>query len=326
MIVLRPLSRAYGAAVAMRNALYDAGSIKAKRLRLPVVSVGNLTAGGAGKTPLVIALVQALARRGYACDVLSRGYGRRTHGVMTVDVRCTAEESGDEPLLIAQRTGVPVYVGESRFAAGLQAERDASSAGEERIHILDDGMQHRQLTRQFEIVMLAGTEGGDHLLPEGRLREPLRNISRADAVVVASGAAVPEAARGKARWRVFRIVDVPRTIAHPVAFCGIARPQRFFDDLRSAGVAPAYSFAFRDHQRFTEREIRQLLQWRDMYRAGGFITTEKDRVRLGRFVEVLKPLEVVRLDLQLEDEDRAVAAILSAIAARRSGPGDRKRA
>jgi tetraacyldisaccharide 4'-kinase len=335
VILLRPLSRIYGAAVAMEDALYERDILKAQRLHSPVVSVGNLRAGGTGKTPFVIALAQALIARGHSCDVLSRGHGRRSRGVRAVDPRGTAEEFGDEPLLIAQKTGAPVYVGESRYAAGAMAEREHAqslpaawgremhrqmlkhSVLEPRIHILDDGFQHRSLERDFDIVMLSPTDATDRLLPEGRLRAPLTALRRADAVVISGNCAVPETAREKAVWRVERTVEVPRSIERPVAFCGIARPERFFDDLRTAGVAPSYSFAFRDHQAFGESEITQLLRWRDANHAEGFVTTEKDLVRLGAAADRLAPVAAVAMRYRIVDEERVIAAVLSTMAARR---------
>ena len=167
---MNPLAGIYGAASALRNTLYDRGVVAARRLARPVVSVGNLSAGGTGKTPFVIALAELLQARGIAVDMLSRGYRRKTQGVLVVDPAGSAAEFGDEPLLIARRLGVPVIVGESRYHAGLMAEERFPS----RVHILDDGFQHRSLARDFDIVLLTKADLNDRLLPAGRLRRSMR--------------------------------------------------------------------------------------------------------------------------------------------------------
>ena len=135
----------YTAAIRGRNALYDAGMFRAERLAGPVVSIGNISTGGSGKTPFVICLGELLKQRGIKFDVLSRGYRRQTQGVAIVDPAGTAAEFGDEPLLISRRLGVPVVVGESRYEAGLRAEQQFGP----QLHLLDDGFQHRELAREL---------------------------------------------------------------------------------------------------------------------------------------------------------------------------------
>src|SRR5271169_3980550 len=148
---MNPLTELYGAATALRNRLFDQGLLTARRLAQPVVSVGNLSVGGSGKTPFVIALGELLKARGIRFDVLSRGYGRKTRGVMVVEPGGNAADFGDEPLLIARRLGVAVVVGESRYAAGRVAEERFQP----QLHILDDGFQHRSLARDFDIVLMS---------------------------------------------------------------------------------------------------------------------------------------------------------------------------
>ena len=157
------ISLLYGAAIRGRNALYDAGMIRAERLAGPVVSIGNISTGGSGKTPFVICLGELLKQRGIKFDVLSRGYRRQTQGVAIVDPAGTAAEFGDEPLLIARRLGVPVVVGESRYAAGLEAEKRFG----QQMHLLDDGFQHRELARNFDIVLVTAPDLLDRMLPLG---------------------------------------------------------------------------------------------------------------------------------------------------------------
>ena len=172
------LAAIFGVGVEVRNALYDRQLLKSRRLSGPVVSIGNLSTGGAGKTPFVILLGEMLKARGVSFDVLSRGYGRATTGVRVVDPGGSARDFGDEPLLIARRLEVPVVVGEDRYAAGRAAEEKFHG----QLHVLDDGFQHRALARDFDIVLVTPEDARDRLLPAGRLREPVAALARAHAV------------------------------------------------------------------------------------------------------------------------------------------------
>ena len=186
-----PVSALFSAVVAARNALYDRGILQQRRLLRPVISIGNLSVGGAGKTPFVIMLAELLRQAGVRVDVLSRGYGRTSSGVLVVDAGGDARRFGDEPLLIARRLpDVPVIVGESRYQAGLEAERRFQTD----VHLLDDAFQHRRLARDFDIVLLSRRDLQDRLLPSGLLREPLSSIARAGAVIWSEPGDVPGAA------------------------------------------------------------------------------------------------------------------------------------
>jgi tetraacyldisaccharide 4'-kinase len=311
---LNPLSAIYGGVVGARNALYDRHLRRAFRLQGPVISVGNLSAGGSGKTPFVILLGGLLKAREIKFDVLSRGYGRRTRGVLLVEPSGRSPDFGDEPLLIARRLQAPVVVGENRYEAGVFAE---SRFGPQ-IHLLDDGFQHRGLARDFDIVLVTPEDARDRLLPTGRLREPLRSLLRADAVVLTSGAA-PESfpLEGKMVWRVRRGI-VPQSIPQrPVVFCGIARPQNFLLQLRTAGIDPVGEAFFRDHHSYTAEDVRDLLQLRQRCEAGGFVTTEKDAVNLGGYLDALAPLAVVPVKMELDDAANAVDTMLRVIEERR---------
>lgn len=311
---MNPLTGLYGAASALRNALYDRGVLAACRLGRPVVSVGNLSAGGAGKTPFVIALGQLLQDRGISFDVLSRGYRRQTRGVLVVEPRGFAAEFGDEPLLIARRLSVPVVVGESRYEAGRLAEQKFQP----QLHILDDGFQHRSLGRDFDIILLTADDFRDRLLPSGRLREPLSSLTRADAVVLPKGVEVDHPAlRQKLVWRVERNIVIPAPLAAPVVFCGIARPEQFFAQIRSAGITPAAELAFGDHHAYDENDVQRLADLRTKLGAGGFLTTEKDAINLGALQGRLAPLAVAVLKLTLDRPADVVDTILARIAERR---------
>jgi len=279
------------------------------------VSIGNLSVGGSGKTPFVLLLGELLNARGVKFDILSRGYGRRTRGVARVDPGGLPRDFGDEPLLLARRLSVPVIVGEDRYEAGLFAEKSFGP----QLHLLDDGFQHRALARDFDIVLVTPEDARDCLLPAGRLREPVTSLSRADAVVLTSGASSESfPSNGKLLWRVRRGISVTNVPARPVVFCGIARPQNFLLQLRTAGVEPVAQALFRDHHAYTERDIQDLLKLRQQSEAAGFATTEKDAINLGRFLDALKPLAVIPVKMELMDAANAVDTMLRMITERRA--------
>ena len=307
---MNPLTGLYGAATALRNTLFDRGVLSSRRLERPVVSVGNLSLGGSGKTPFVIALGELLKARGIRFDVLTRGYGRKTRGVLIVETDGNAADFGDEPLLIARRLGVPVIVGESRYEAGRVAERKFQP----QLHILDDGFQHRSLVRDFDIVLMTERDFDDRLLPSGRLREPLSSLARADVVVLPAGLAVDHPAlRQKPIWRIERELVLPNVPSAPVVFCGIARPEQFFAQVRAAGITPAAEVVFRDHHAYDLDDIQALVSARIKLDAGGFLTTEKDAINLAPEQRCLEPLVVGELKLTLDHPTDVVDAILARI-------------
>jgi len=294
--LLLPLVPVYRAGLWVKERLRGAP----KRLPARVVSVGSVSAGGAGKTPVVMLVVEMLREAGLRVDVLSRGYGRSGEGVERVDVAGSAARFGDEPMLMARRLGVPVWVGADRFAAGLAAE-------EVDVHVLDDGFQHRRLARDLDLVLLTERDVEDSLIPAGDLREPLSALRRADVVVLREEEAeslrrfVPT---GKTVWVVRRSLrfgsDVPETM---LAFCGIARPEGFVAMVREAGVEIAGTVFFGDHHAFVERDVTSLIAVGRATGATGFCTTEKDAVKLtpamrGRLEEV-GPVAVAELRVEL---------------------------
>jgi len=298
----------FGAVVAARNVLYERGVLKQSRLLRPVLSVGNLSVGGSGKTPFVILLAGLLQQRGVRVDILSRGYGRETSGVLAVDAQGDAARFGDEPLLMARRLAdVPVIVGESRYEAGLEAERSFQTD----VHLLDDGFQHRQLARDFDIVLLSPRDLEDSLLPSGRLREPLSSLARADAIVWSNGGDIPELAVTKPVWRVRRRIELPpASPSRPFVFCAIAEPERFFRDLERAGAHAVGHRSFRDHHAYGRRDVVELREAARSAGADGFLTTEKDAVKLAAFGGELENTQAVRLVMELENPEPAVTTIL----------------
>lgn len=304
---LAPLAPLYAAGSALRWM-----GVRPKRLGWPVVSVGNLSTGGTGKTPFAIALAGLLKREGVAVDVLSRGYGRRGSGAARVDPAGAAEEFGDEPLVIARAAGVPVFVGRCRHEAGLLAE--GIESGRPGIHLLDDGFQHRQLARAVDILLVNSEDLGDCLLPAGNLREPLGALRRATvfAVPVEDEAAVArlrELGLAQPVWRFLREMAVPEVDGPVLAFCGIARPEQFFDGIERTGVAIAARRIFRDHYRFRAADLRVLEGMADRSGARAALTTEKDMARIGTLAEHLGQLPLIPVVLRAVLEDEAHVAV-----------------
>lgn len=308
------LSMLFGAGVAVRNALYDRGTLKVHKLGRPVVSIGNISVGGTGKTPFVIALGELLKQRGITFDVLSRGYGRSPKEIAVVDPHGSPQQFGDEPLLIARKLGVPVVVGIDRYQAGLLAEEKFSS----RLHLLDDGFQHRRLHRDFDIVLLPQKDLDGTLLPTGRLREPLSSLDRADTVVLFG----PDIPCFKAQTlRAERIVTLDRTGDKAFVFCGIARPGQFFEGVKALGVEIAGKRVFGDHIRYQQADVDELLHAKQRSGAGFFLATEKDLVNLGTLAAQLQPLRTAQLRIELENPDQVLALILEKIEQRSSMQG-----
>lgn len=275
--------------------LYAAGSAlrwvgnKPQRLAWPVVSVGSLSAGGAGKTPFVIALAKLMTEHGRRVDVLSRGYGRAEFGAARVNVAGSAEQFGDEPLLIVRDAGVPVYVAAKRVEAGVLAEGLESQVA---VHLLDDGFQHRQLYRDVDIVLVSAADLGDWLLPAGNRREPLSALRRATVFAVEErdeAAARELERRGFAQpiWRYRRAMTAQEVRGPVAAFCGIARPDQFYAGLEQMGIEVVVQKKFPDHHRFSEIDLAELRRLATLSGATGFVTTAKDAVRLGSAQERL---------------------------------------
>jgi tetraacyldisaccharide 4'-kinase len=333
-----PLVPLYAAVLLAKDALRG----EAKTLAWPVVSVGSVSAGGAGKTPVVIALAKVLRERGWRVDVLSRGYGRKGLGIAQVDTERedAARMFGDEPALIARATGVPVWVGSDRYAVGVVAEGDVATTGQQQIpfeddrkkgkndagekrevHLLDDGFQHRRLKRDVDIVLITAEDLDDALLPAGNRREPLEELGRADVVVIreeergAVEARVSKLMRtGALLWSVHRRLRFPAPLGvlsaglRPLAFCAIARPEGFASALQEAGCGIIDAVVFDDHAPYTDREVEDLLAIAKKLNASGFVTTEKDAVKLSAELraqlEIAGPVVVVALDAEFVYPER----------------------
>lgn len=293
------LSAIYAAAARRRRERYAARPDLRRRLRRPVISVGNLAVGGRGKTPMVAAVVRELLAMGECPAILSRGYAR-THavdGVVVVrdpaGIRSDLGRSGDEPLMLARGLdGASVLVCPDRYLAGCLAERRLDAT----VHVLDDGFQHLQLERDVDLLIVGHEDIANPVtLPRGRLREPLDTLIAADAIVAADddveidvrGMEIPI-------FRVTRALGAPvfagwtpagnrgplEASAPVAALAGIASPARFFDDLRRAGYSLVETFTFADHHPYSGKDLRRIFARAAGAGAAALLTTEKDFVRL----------------------------------------------
>jgi tetraacyldisaccharide 4'-kinase len=335
--LLLPLATLYGVVLAMKRQLFRMGWLKQKRLQSPVISVGSVSAGGAGKTPVVLMLAMILRQRGYGVRILTRGYKRSSRGVARVEPFDDAGWRGDEPVLLAQRSGVPVFVGADRYLAGLMAEQSEPSE-KQVVFLLDDGFQHRRLARDFDIVLLTKEDAEDRLLPAGNLRESLAVLADADVVVLREDEADSlrgvvaglNGAKGKpAVWVVRRQLSLGDSEGAilptmPFAFCGIARPENFATMLAGHGYEPVESMFFPDHHAYDEGDVARLLERAGECTANGFVTTEKDAVKLTPVLrdrlESLGPIVIARLDVELLEEKEALVQLVSMV-----GELDRRR-
>jgi tetraacyldisaccharide 4'-kinase len=299
--LLAPLGWIYGASADLRNAAFDRGILCVEDAGVPVISVGNITAGGSGKTPLVEHIVRRLAARGAAPCVISRGYARESRGVIVVAdgraVRVDAREGGDEPVQIAHACpGVRVVVGERRVDAARVAVDQLGAD----VLVMDDGFQHRYLRRSLDIVVIDGRSDPfrDRLLPAGMLRERTGGLARAGMVALSrsetgdvawkeklhrvfQGPVIAFVTRGEKLSRLHAGGESSGNPPGPlVAFSGIGDHSVFLAELRRLGIPVAADRRFRDHHWYRAEDADALAGDCRASRAAGFVTTEKDAVRL----------------------------------------------
>jgi tetraacyldisaccharide 4'-kinase len=327
-VLLGPAALAYGAGVAVRNALYDGGLLTSHRVPARVVSVGNLVVGGTGKTPTALWLARALAARGRRVGIVARGYKKSRPGVVVVGERGTPlvspEEGGDEAVLLAGRFEGPVVTGERRTeAAGLACARFALDT-----IVLDDGFQHRALARDADLVLLPPDAGVPRLLPAGPAREPLRALARARAALVVRDAqgdgqgptpALPPGLRcfrGRlvpiglvgARGEQEPLAVLAERRVRPVA--GIARPERLVSLLERLGARPASPLEWPDHHRYAAADVARIAE---AARDDLVVTTEKDLVKL-RAWPALETIRALRVELEVDDGDALVDLLVPEVA------------
>lgn len=327
MLLMAPFSLLYGLIISQRNKRFDLGFVKPARLPCRVISVGNLSVGGTGKTPMVIHLARTLRDRGYLPVVLSRGYGGTSKNPVNVVSKGTQlllnqHEAGDEPVLIAKSaTGIPVVTGPRRTLTGDWAIKNLNAD----VLILDDGFQHRHLFRDIDIVLLnaASPFGNGNLLPGGPLREPPSALKRTD-IIIATGtyddvmAPRPIVLPDGVHAPVFKCYYQPRNLLHGAretvfppelvkgkricAFAGIGNPLAFEKTLTALGADVAVFIPFPDHHRYAQQDIGLIDEQARQCRAEMIVTTEKDKVKLERFDVFLDNIYALRIEMEFLSE------------------------
>lgn len=328
--MLSLLSAIYGKVADIRNKLYDKGIFESHDLGARVISIGNITTGGTGKTPLVAYVANILAKRGEKVCILTRGYGRKDpkNRVLVSDgenILATAVESGDEPFELANKLlGKAIVIADAdRVAAAEWAKRRFGVTA----FILDDGFQHRKAKRNVDIVCIDATNpfGGGKMVPAGRLREPLHNLSRADILIITRSDLIkedrlsrlrselehlnPHASVFQASTTIDKIVrltefEAEMTRLHQVgrtlAFCGLGNPQSFFSRLKLDGIELVGEESFRDHHYYKQQDAEKLDRLAAEFGAKSLITTAKDAVKLSG-LEFAIPYYVVEIKLVLDN-------------------------
>jgi tetraacyldisaccharide 4'-kinase len=329
--VRRLLGSAFGAAASLRVAAYRRGLLPRARLAGPVVSVGNLSVGGSGKTPVVARVAGILRDAGLPVSILSRGYGGSFRGdALVVSDGATvlggAAEAGDEPVMLARALpGVVVAVGRRRDAVGRAVEARFGSHA----HVLDDGFQHLRLARDLDIVCLDVRDLEDRPMPAGRLRERPSAVGRADLVLLTriEAASEPELRALEDRLGPERSFRVARRVAGWQALDGktsappgrafllaaIARPERFERDVTATGVAVVGRAFFRDHHRFRADDLARVAEEARAAGAEAVVTTAKDGVRLEGARGFGLPVVVLAIAADIADEARLRARLLPAM-------------
>jgi tetraacyldisaccharide 4'-kinase len=342
--LLHPAAKLYQVGVQGRLALYENKIFKINKLSAPVISIGNLTVGGTGKTPCVAFIAGFLRDACHDVAILSRGYKRESKGRIEVsngtEILSGPRESGDEPYLLANSCpGVRVVVDRDRYQAGKWlAERAAVS-----VFILDDGFQHLQLARDLNLLLVDATEPLEEaeMLPLGRLREPLQGMHRSDAVIVTRSdqpfdRRLLEMTITKYSRRTIPVIYASHKITKlrrlgnqgdvssftndkVAAFSGIARPERFSDDLRNLGMSVVLRRDFPDHHRYSRQEFDEIIEAALAAGARAVMTTEKDAANLS--VDVLKssrlPVFAAIIEFRSEGED-ALKSLLQSVFIRHS--------
>jgi len=335
-LMLPPLSAIYSVAMRARLSAYRRGWFSVSRLAAPVISVGNLTTGGTGKTPLVEWVCRVVAgETGKKVCVLTRGYGRANPQAQVVVSNMTQllageQESGDEPYLLAKNLiGIAAVISNpDRLAAGKWAIKNLGSE----VFVLDDGFQHLRLARELDIVTVDATNpwGGGSVLPYGRLREPLTGLSRADCAVITRTEQIEDlrATRDAVQRLVGAIpvfssrmvtsgirslagqgVDKESLLAQPIAaFCGVGNPESFFNHLRREGYLPVFTRTFADHHNYNQSDLDRLVKDAIAHGATALLTTAKDAIKLST-LELDLPCHVLDIQISIGDEDRMIEMI-----------------
>jgi tetraacyldisaccharide 4'-kinase len=329
--LLYPVSFLYGYVMFVRNVLFDISLFRQSGIGVPVISIGNITAGGTGKTPMTVYLAERLQQSGLSVGILSRGYKRGTKGYLLVSdgsgPMVDHRDGGDEPVLLAERVrGTCVAVDENRIRGGRRLVKEQSIG----ILLLDDGFQHRWIRRDLDIVLVDAERRDDlrSLLPVGRLREGLPSLRRADLIIVTKAgdevrfrslekliqrytarpilraALVPVAWVDVADNRCVNLDELPGPSAY--LFTGIAHPGDVRSTVESIGITVVGLDPFPDHYRYTEADLQSVIGHAESKGAGCIVTTEKDSMRIGEHIRLFAgriPLYALRVRFEMVEDD-----------------------
>jgi tetraacyldisaccharide 4'-kinase len=345
--MLAPFGVVYGAVSEARAALYRTGALRSYKIEAPVISVGNITTGGSGKTPLVEWIARSAAREGRHPCVLTRGYGRvdPQRRVVVSDgesILSNAREGGDEPFLLAEKLlGTAAVISDrDRVAAARWALENLRSD----LFLLDDGFQHLRIKRNLDIVTLDATnpfgegDGKGRMLPRGRLREPIAALARADCIIITRADMIDDANALRAQMqaltgvRKILFARAQTTAVHPLsssekespsnvndslpqpvaAFCALGNPQAFFAHLARSKYQLSYTRSFRDHHVYTQEDVDALVREGAQNGARTLMTTAKDAVKL-RALHFALPCYVIEIAVEFNDEEALLVLLREAM-------------
>ena len=327
-LLLKPLSLTFNCFTWIRNQLYDRNFFSIHRFDVPIISVGNITMGGSGKTPMVIAIAKYCIEKGKSPAIVSRGYGRNSKGLYIVhdekNTLVSHSEGGDEPFMIAQNLrNVPIVVCEKR----VKAIKKVMELSKTDIIIMDDAFQHRSVHRNIDIVLIntSQTEELKDLFPLGKLRESLRGIKRSDVIVFTKGdeeqtqaleqrlkAYAPQALMLKSLFESSCMKYEQGTYSKTkpneplIAFSGVGDPKSFKVAVANENITPQILYEFRDHQRYSEKIIRFLLETMKKYNCDAILTTEKDLVKLPKDFLEKHTIFIIKIEIKLNDKSMRI--------------------
>jgi len=332
------LSVFYGAVTRTRNALYRNGILKTHDFGVPVISIGNITAGGTGKSPLVAWFAEELYRQGKKTCILTRGYGRENPSKQIIvsdgkEIFASAKTGGDEPVMLAEALigKAAIISNTDRVSAGFWAKENFDS----NCFLLDDGFQHLRIKRSLDVVAIDATNpfGGEKLLPKGRLREPLDSLKRADCVIITKTNLVGDTKEIESKIK--RYTNSPvflsrflttnakkigsretielQNLPQPVSgFCALGNPQAFYMQAEKENLSLAHTQSFRDHYTYTQKDIDEIERHAQEKGADCLITTAKDAVKLFDLKFKL-PCFVLEVKIEIDKEEKLKEIINSVV-------------
>ncbi len=324
-ILLLPISIIYNTIIFTRNLLYDKQIFKSEKLSVPVISIGNITAGGTGKTPFTISLAKMLQKNGYKVGIITRGYKRKSKGQIVVSIgkgpEYSAEICGDEPYLMAQKTsGINIIADKNRISAG----KTATNKYECNIILVDDGFQHRKLARDVNILLWDSyaDPNKESVIPTGRLRESFKGLNRASFIVITRTDSPPEHIEKffkKKKLQIFTAPTIIDQLLNPYskqmiepdkinnksvyAFCGLGNHGQFFDTIKTLNPQKLITSKFPDHFKYTENHIQQIQKQSVESKCDYIITTEKDFANFPVSTKPITKLLLISISMDLSGLD-----------------------